>query len=81
MVALGRSIHFALCCGRMSAKNQAWSSSRRACISLAAWALLVRWAAARPSFEADDGFVGAAEFGEGLGGHLVGGDVVGVVLR
>ncbi len=36
--------------------------------------------AARPSFEAGDGFFGAAEFGEGLGGHLVGGDVVGVVL-
>ena len=31
-------------------------------------------------FEAGDGFFGAAEFGEGLRGHLVGGDVVGVVL-
>jgi hypothetical protein len=30
--------------------------------------------------EAVEGFVGAAEFGEGLGGHLVGGDVVGTVL-
>src|SRR6266851_9765156 len=30
--------------------------------------------------EASDGFFSAAEFGEGLGGHLVGGDVVGVVL-
>ena len=30
--------------------------------------------------EAGDGFFGAALFGEGLGGHLVGGDVGGVVL-
>jgi hypothetical protein len=30
--------------------------------------------------EAGDGFCGAALFGEGLGGHLVGGDVGGVVL-
>jgi hypothetical protein len=29
--------------------------------------------------EAGDGFFGAAEFGEGLRGHLVGGDVVGIV--
>lgn len=29
--------------------------------------------------EAGEGFVCAAELGEGLGGHLVGGDVVGVV--
>ena len=30
--------------------------------------------------EAGEGFFGAAKFDEGLGGHLVGGDVVGVVL-
>jgi hypothetical protein len=30
--------------------------------------------------EALDGFVGAAELGEGLGGHLVGRNVVGIVL-
>jgi hypothetical protein len=32
-------------------------------------------------FEASYGFVGAAQFGEGLGGHLVCGDVVGVVVN
>jgi hypothetical protein len=31
-------------------------------------------------FQAGDGFVSAAQFGEGLGGHLVGGDVIRVVL-
>ena len=31
-------------------------------------------------FQAADRFVGAAKFGESLGGHLVGGDVVGIVL-
>ena len=30
--------------------------------------------------EAGDGLLSAAQFGEGLGGHLVGGDVGGVVL-
>jgi hypothetical protein len=31
-------------------------------------------------FQAGDGFVGAALSGEGLGGHLVGGDVVRIVV-
>jgi hypothetical protein len=31
-------------------------------------------------FQASDSFFGAAQFGEGLGRHLVGGDVVGVVV-
>jgi hypothetical protein len=31
-------------------------------------------------FQACDGFVGAAQFGEGLSGHLVGWDVVGIVV-
>jgi hypothetical protein len=31
-------------------------------------------------FQAGDGFVGAAVPGEGLGGHLIGGNVVGVVV-
>ena len=31
-------------------------------------------------FQAGDGLFGAAEFGEGLGGHLVARDVVGVVV-
>jgi len=31
-------------------------------------------------FQACDGFVGATQFGEGLSRHLVGGDVVGIVV-
>jgi hypothetical protein len=31
-------------------------------------------------FQAGDGFLSAAEFGECLGGHLVAGDVIGVVV-
>ena len=42
----------------------------------ACW-LLVRMAAAMPSWEAGEGFFGAVYSEEGLGGHLVGGDVAG----
>ena len=80
MAALGQSIHFALFSWTDKCEESGLKFVEEGLHFAGGVGVVGALGGGEAFFQAGNGFFGAAEFGKGLGGHLVAGDVVGVVV-